>query len=131
MKIGLNEYKNLELEINKGDIIFLYGDLGAGKTSFIQNILNNRFGIEEKIKSPTYVHYKKYLENIYHFDLYRFEEYDEFVNVGGEEILDDKENISFIEWPELIEEYYKPKYRIYLNKIDGDDEYRDMIIKDK
>lgn len=129
MKIKLDKYKSLSLDINKWDIVFLYWDLWAWKTTFIQNILNNQFKIDEKIKSPTYVHYKKYLENIYHFDLYRLESYDEFINIGSEEILDNKDNISFIEWPELIERFYEPKYRIYLKKIEWKDNEREIEIQ--
>ena len=128
MKLKLEEYKDIVWNIEKWDILFLYWDLWAWKTSLIQNILNNRFKVKGKVKSPTYVHYKKYLDNIYHFDLYRLENYDEFINIGWEEILDDKENICFIEWPELIEKYYKPKYSIYLNKIEWEDEYRKIKI---
>ena len=60
-------------------------------------------GIETPVKSPTYVYYNKYGENVYHFDLYRLGSYDDFVNIGGEEILDDRENICLVEWPELLE----------------------------
>ncbi|HBA44704.1 TPA: hypothetical protein DEG21_04545 [Patescibacteria group bacterium] len=44
--------------------------------------MNEILKIDEKIKSPTYIHYKKYLDHIYHFDLYKLESYDEFVNIG-------------------------------------------------
>ena len=128
MKINKEEYKKIELSIEKWDIVFLYWDLWAWKTTLTQYILNNLFGIQERIKSPTYIHYKKYKENIYHFDLYRLESYDEFVNIWWEEILDNKDNISIIEWPELIEKYYKPKYKIFIKKIEWNDEEREIEV---
>ncbi|MCK9272339.1 tRNA (adenosine(37)-N6)-threonylcarbamoyltransferase complex ATPase subunit type 1 TsaE [Candidatus Gracilibacteria bacterium] len=129
MKIKLNGLNKLKLKIKNGDIIFLYGDLGAGKTTFISYFISEILGINEKVKSPTYIHYKKYLDHIYHFDLYKLENYDEFVNIGGEEIFDDKNNISFIEWPELIENVYSPTYKIYITKTETEDEREVGIVK--
>lgn len=68
-------------------------------------------------------------QNIFHFDLYRLQKYDEFFAIGGEEILDTPENISFIEWPEILEKYYKPTLEIFLRKTDNPDE-REIEIKD-
>lgn len=122
MKIKLDGLNKLKLNIKKWDIIFLYWDLWAGKTTFISYFLNEILGIFEKIKSPTYIHYKKYIDNIYHFDLYKLENYDEFVNIWWEEILDNRDNISFIEWPELIEKTYSPTHKIYITKTEDEDE---------
>ena len=59
------------------------------------------------ITSPTYTYYKRY-GDICHFDLYRITDYDTFVQIGGEEILDDSENICLVEWPEILEGKYTP-----------------------
>lgn len=74
------------------------------------------WGISEDVKSPTYVYYKKYADNFYHFDLYRVEDYDTFVNIGGEEILDVKGNVSFVEWPDVISDRYSPTVSIAIEK---------------
>jgi tRNA threonylcarbamoyladenosine biosynthesis protein TsaE len=129
MKIKLNGLNKLKLKIKNWDIIFLYWDLWAGKTTFISYFISEIIGINEKVKSPTYIHYKKYLDHIYHFDLYKLENYDEFVNIGWEEIFDDKNNISFIEWPELIENIYSPTYKIYITKTETEDEREVEILK--
>jgi tRNA threonylcarbamoyladenosine biosynthesis protein TsaE len=54
------------------------------------------------VRSPTYTYYQKYGDNIYHFDLYRLEDYDTFISIGGEEILSDTSTIALIEWPEIL-----------------------------
>lgn len=70
------------------------------------------------MKSPTYVYYRKYGENFYHFDLYRVEDYDTFVNIGGEEILDAKGNVAFVEWPDVIGDRFSPTVSVRIEKTD-------------
>lgn len=112
---SLSMLSDLEIHIKKPSIIFLYGDLGAGKTTLSQEIIHRCIPDLEGITSPTYVYYNKY-QDIYHFDLYRLKDYDEFISIGGEEILDNNEWIILIEWPELIEKYYDADIKIYLEK---------------
>lgn len=112
----LDELKDITFDIQKWDIIFLYGDLASGKTTFSKHIIQNILWIQKKVTSPTYTYYNKYEENIYHFDLYRLSHYDEFFAIGGEDILDDKENICLIEWPEIISQYFSPTIEIFLRK---------------
>lgn len=112
----LNDIKNIKLDLKKGDIIFLNWDLAAWKTTLSKHIINNLLWISEDITSPTYTYYNKYGENIYHFDLYRLWNYDEFFAIWGEEILDDENNICLVEWPDLIKKYIKPTYEINITK---------------
>lgn len=71
------------------------------------------------VKSPTYVYYNRYGPHLYHFDLYRIEgDYETFVNIGGEEIFDDPDNICIVEWPEVLEAHYTPTVAIHLDKTD-------------
>ena len=77
--------KNLKV----GDIIILSGELGSGKTKFTQGVLKY-FGLENEISSPTFTIVNEYNTkntNIYHFDLYRLSDIDEFYAIGGEEYL--------------------------------------------
>ncbi len=82
-----------------------YGDLGAGKTTFI-NALLKELGIEGNSSSPTFSivneHYSAKKGAIYHFDFYRIEDEEEALNIGIEDILYDS-NYCFIEWPQRIE----------------------------
>ena len=90
--------------LKKGDLIVLCGDLGSGKTKFTEGFLTY-FGLEDEISSPTFTivnEYKKDNINIYHFDVYRLEDVDEFYAIGGEEYF--SSGICIIEWGELIEE---------------------------
>ena len=128
-KYFLKDISKLEIEIKKPSIIFLRGDLAAGKTTLAKHIFNNILHIDEEIRSPTYTYYNKYWQN-YHFDLYRLENYDEFFAIWWEEILDNNSWVILIEWPDLIEKYYSPDLEIVLKKTDNP-EQRDIDIKKK
>lgn len=129
-KYFLNNISSLNLEIKKPFLIFLKGDLGSWKTTLSKYILNDILKIKDEITSPTYAYYNKYSEN-YHFDLYRLENYDEFFAIWGEEILDNNSWVILIEWPELIEKYYKPDLEIILKKTENKNEREIEIIHKK
>ncbi len=87
-----------------------YGDLGAGKTTFIKAI-GQHLNIKEAITSPTYslVNEYSYLDTptntthyLYHLDLYRLKQIEEALDIGIEEYLYD-DNYCFIEWAQIIE----------------------------
>ena len=101
--------------IRKGDIIFLYGEIGVGKTTFVRFIINylqNKDKIKNSdVLSPTfnivYDYDVGYLK-ILHYDLYRLKNYNDISQLG---IFDTYEkHVKIIEWPELIKS--KPKDRI-------------------
>ena len=96
-------------QLKKGDIVVLTGDLGSGITKFVEGILTY-FGKQEEISSPTFTIVNEYsaYENIYHFDVYRLEDVDEFYAIGGEEYFD--KGICLIEWGEIIEEILPERY---------------------
>ena len=103
--------------IKPGDIIFLYGEIGTGKTTFVRFFINH-LEVENKIKesdilSPTFnivYDYEIGKIKIHHYDLYRLENYKDILELG---MFDDsKDYIKIVEWPELIE--FKPKDRIDL-----------------
>jgi len=105
----------------KGDIICLYGDLGSGKTTFVQGLAKG-LGVKGKIISPTFIIIKNYESriltpprlrgpgknqelktiNFYHIDLYRTQSHNDIRELGLEEILNDPENIIAIEWAENL-----------------------------
>ncbi len=100
----------------KAVVIALKGELGAGKTTFVQ-ALAKQMGITETIQSPTYVLMKKYklpeglnpfghkrrFKTFIHIDAYRLKDAAEFAALKPEEFLNDPSNIVLIEWPERVE----------------------------
>lgn len=95
--------KKFAEKLKKGDVIVLTGELGSGKTKFTEGVLEY-FGLENEISSPTFNIVNEYISkniNIYHFDVYRLEDEDEFYAIGGEEYFD--KGICLIEWGEMIE----------------------------
>ncbi|MDD2871075.1 MAG: tRNA (adenosine(37)-N6)-threonylcarbamoyltransferase complex ATPase subunit type 1 TsaE [Candidatus Gracilibacteria bacterium] len=126
-KYSINNIGSLKIDISKPCLVFLKGDLGAGKTTITKHIINNILNIPNHITSPTYTYYNKY-DDVYHFDLYRLKSYDEFFAIGGEDILDNNNGVIIIEWPEILENYYKPDITISLKKTQKEDEREIEII---
>lgn len=97
--------KQLAEEVGSGGIVCLYGDLGAGKTTFTQGLLES-LGAKGPYTSPTFVIMKEYKINdaarIYHVDAYRIG-VDDLETIGWDEIVNNSQNIVIIEWPENIE----------------------------
>ncbi len=121
IKIG----NNLAKLLNKGDVVVLSGDLGAGKTKFVEGFLHN-FGLQDEISSPTFNIINEYISsdnNIYHFDVYRLEDSDEFYAIGGEEYFE--KGICLIEWGELISDVLPKDYiHVTINKDSNNEDLR-------
>ena len=91
-------------------LLFFYGDLGAGKTKFTEGLLSY-WNLQDEISSPTFTIVNEYSNNdvsIYHFDLYRLADIDEFYAIGGPEYFE--KGICIIEWGELIENILPTNY---------------------
>ena len=102
--------KKFAENLKKGDVVVLTGELGAGKTKFTEGVLQY-FGLEDEISSPTFTIVNEYANSnviIYHFDVYRLEDEDEFYAIGGEEYFE--KGICLIEWGELIENALPNQY---------------------
>ena len=95
-------------KLKGGEILALYGDLGSGKTTFMQGLAKG-LGIKRNIISPTFIIMRTYefkekeLKYLYHLDLYRIENVEQTVDLGLKELMEDRENIVAIEWPDKIE----------------------------
>ena len=119
--------------LSPGDVVFLYGEIGVGKTTFARLLING-FENEKKLKksevlSPTFnivFEYEIKEFTIKHFDLYRLKNSNDIKNVGLSENLE--QSITLIEWPELI--INKPENRFDLFfKYAEDYNERSLIIK--
>lgn len=117
--------------LKKGDVIVLTGDLGSGKTKFTEGVLQF-FGLENEISSPTFNIVNEYVKedvNVYHFDVYRLEDEDEFYAIGGEEYFE--KGICLIEWGEMIEHALPNKYiQISFSRNLEDENLREIVIEE-
>lgn len=96
--------KTLAKFLTTGDTVILTGELGAGKTKFTEGFLSY-YNLQDEISSPTFNivnEYKTPFSTIYHFDVYRLFDINEFYEIGGEEYFD--KGICLIEWGEQIED---------------------------
>ena len=116
-KIGFEMAKKILAEKKDGLkalVLALYGDLGAGKTTFLQGFAKG-LSIKEKITSPTFVIQKRFglnnkkFKNFYHFDCYRIKKPEEMLELNFKEIISDPKNIVAIEWPSRIEKVLPEK----------------------
>ncbi len=98
------------------NVILLQGELGTGKTTFSQFLLE-AIGAEGPFTSPTFVIMKKYelrgpasqLKNVYHLDCYRVDS-DSVLDLGWEEIIANQNNLILVEWPERIKKIWPKNY---------------------
>ena len=113
---SLNDTENLAKDFlskvkkkEKATIVALSGELGSGKTAFVKCVAKI-LGIEEDITSPTFVIMKNYKlqSTVYklmiHIDAYRLKDYKELENLRWQELLNDGNNLIFVEWPEIVKE---------------------------
>ncbi|MCL4353069.1 tRNA (adenosine(37)-N6)-threonylcarbamoyltransferase complex ATPase subunit type 1 TsaE [Patescibacteria group bacterium] len=109
---------NQGLTLEKALVLTLYGDLGSGKTTFVQGLAKG-LGIGERIISPTFVIMREHriknkelrIKNFYHLDLYRIQDSREIEDLGMQEIISDPQGIVAVEWAERIKNIL-PKERI-------------------
>lgn len=114
--------KKIAKQVKPGDIIVLSGDLGSGKTKFTEGFLMY-FNLQNEISSPTFTIVNEYNTekfNIYHFDVYRLEDIDEFSAIGGEDYFGN--GVCIIEWGELIESILPSNYTKIVFDRDYDNE---------
>jgi tRNA threonylcarbamoyladenosine biosynthesis protein TsaE len=119
-------------EHRNGRVIALSGDLGAGKTTFVQGFAQ-ALGIDKRITSPTFILMRQYPITpngmLYHMDAYRIDANpkEEVENLGLREIWDEQGNILLIEWAEKIKEYL-PKDTIWIHFEYVDEDIRKIIV---
>ena len=98
--------KKLAKQVTPGSIISLVGDLGTGKTTFTKGFAK-QLGIKDHVTSPTFKLVSEYQTTnytLYHIDAYRMDGPIDFLNIGGGEYLTSKNNVTIIEWGDLLKD---------------------------
>lgn len=137
--------EELAKTLKAGDILCLYGNLGAGKTTFSQGLARG-LGITQRIISPTFVIVRKYeikrktrnvkqkikneeIKFFYHIDLYRTKTRDDLKGIGIEEILRDTTAIVAIEWAEKLGTLL-PRKRLSITLAANHDDSRTCAVRE-
>lgn len=108
--------EEIAAKLKPGDTVALYGDLGAGKTTFV-SMVTKMLGFSDRVQSPTFVVSRIYsggssgfgIKYIHHLDLYRMQDSGDVKDLGIEDYLDQPDSVVFIEWPEVAENYLPKK----------------------
>ena len=117
--------------LSPGDTVLLEGDLGAGKSVFARGIARG-MGVTGAMPSPTFtlmIPYEAGGRKLYHFDLYRLSDPDEYYAAGLDEFVGG-DGVALIEWPQMAELDPSPALRITLERGGGDDARRITIEND-
>jgi tRNA threonylcarbamoyladenosine biosynthesis protein TsaE len=115
--------------LQPGDVVALTGDLGAGKTTFVQGAARG-LGVEDgRVTSPTFTLVKEYRGRfpVYHLDVYRLDRIQEVIDLGFEELLD-PDGVAFVEWGDAIEGLLPEEHLELLLRTGADDDVRSAVL---
>lgn len=108
-------------KISGGDVVLLYGELGAGKSALAKGLAKG-LGVKNKVLSPTFTLMNVYettkdkkVKTFVHIDTYRLKNEQELLDIGAEDFVGQPDCVSVIEWPEKIENFLKNKKTIKIN----------------
>ena len=126
MKIVTNNEKEtfaageqLAKQLKPGDVVALYGGLGAGKTAFVSGLAHG-LGLSARVSSPTFTIVNEYLgkTSLFHFDMYRLKNSDELFEIGWEDYLE-RGGICAVEWSENVKDVFLPDtIKVKIEKLD-------------
>lgn len=109
--------RKLAAQLQPGDVLAYYGDLGAGKTAFTRGLAAG-LGVTEPVTSPTYTIVNEYLSGrlpLFHFDMYRLGSADELFDIGWEDYLA-RGGVCAVEWSENVEDALRDAIHITIEK---------------
>ncbi len=127
--------KKIASTLRGGDIVCLYGELGAGKTTLVKGLAEG-LGVKEEITSPTFTLMNVYevqsqkskVKSLVHIDTYRLKNAEELIQIGAEDYLGQPDTVTIIEWPEKIEELLKGEKLIKITLEHGEKGQRKIIL---
>ena len=111
------EGEKLGRSLKPGDIVALYGQLGAGKTAFTRGLATG-LGIDMSVSSPTFTIVNEYpgVVPLFHFDMYRLEKEDELFDIGWDD-YHDRGGVCAVEWSEKVPSAFPPETIVVTIKI--------------
>ncbi len=125
-----NFAKEMANSAKVGDVFGLKGTLGAGKSFFAKNFINELQQKPTEVLSPTFnlvYSYETRNGEVFHFDLYRLKSAEELENIGFFDAL--KSGICLIEWPEVAADFLKKNYfEIEIKTVTSNEEAREVIV---
>ncbi len=100
--------ETLARSLGPGDVVALYGDLGAGKTAFVRGVARG-LGFSGRVSSPTFTIVNEYIAPVplFHFDMYRLASSEELFEIGWEDYLE-RGGVCCVEWSENVEDALPP-----------------------
>jgi len=131
-KLGEKTAKELLRKKSRQRVFGLKGELGGGKTTFLQGFAKG-LGIKERILSPTFVILKRFqlsgrFKNFYHIDCYRLKKSKELLDLEFEEIISNSQNIVVVEWADQVKRIM-PKNTVWIKFDFVDEEKRKITIE--
>ncbi|HZJ80731.1 MAG TPA: tRNA (adenosine(37)-N6)-threonylcarbamoyltransferase complex ATPase subunit type 1 TsaE [Dysgonamonadaceae bacterium] len=137
MQLSLNNLSDIDIvaqrfvdKMDQSNVFAFYGEMGAGKTTFIKAICK-ALGVEETITSPTFAIVNEYTKDdgdpIFHFDFYRIKNIEEAYDFGYEDYFYSG-HLCFIEWPQLVEPLL-PESVVKVQIVVEDNEQRSIIVE--
>ena len=121
--------RDLASSLSAGDVVLLYGDLGAGKTAFVRGLAEGLGVARDEVSSPTFTLIQEYRGGrltLFHVDLYRIDDPREFDELGLDEIAED--GVLAIEWAEKLPARLKPSRYVNVRIAHGEGERREIEI---
>ena len=121
--------EKLAQQLRSGDIVALYGDLGAGKTAFVRGVARG-LASHSRVTSPTFTIVNEYDGRIplFHFDMYRLGGADELFGIGWDDYLG-RGGVCVVEWSENVEEAFDgTEYTVSIEKLSEDE--RKITVKE-
>lgn len=109
--------RKLAVQLQPGDVLAYYGDLGAGKAAFTRGLAAG-LGVTEPVTSPTYTIVNEYRSGrlpLFHFDMYRLGSADELFDIGWEDYLA-RGGVCAVEWSENVEDALRDAIHITIEK---------------
>ncbi|HIG73239.1 MAG TPA: tRNA (adenosine(37)-N6)-threonylcarbamoyltransferase complex ATPase subunit type 1 TsaE [Bacteroidetes bacterium] len=118
--------EQIAARLQPGDVVALTGDLGAGKTHLAKGLVRGLGGDPEAVTSPTFVLVTEHATDppVRHLDLYRLETEHELDSIGLDELLNDPEHVTLVEWPERARDRFPAHTLVLRLSHEGGDQRR-------